>query len=782
MRVYIFPALFVLSIFSQQSMAQAVLVQPQETAQKSPEQLEKIRYEIDFSKIKQLPKGWKIPGNNAGSIYIKDGFLWVDGRKQSFEPTSILLPSELANLSHYRLDVEFSLQDVNNPSRWGALIYDIALGQGVIPQAYTQFTLRQNARAQNGTELGGKLANGQWHVRAKTAFSEDIQANKIYKATLWVSGQQVKHYLNDVLLQHAEIKRKDLGEIGFSAAGLQMKIKSVKLTTPQIATTTPIQNVATAPNHQGFAATTIIPKVTTHAEQQKIQTGQLYLKLNQQLNLLNASGQVQASFAQYWLDPQRKSLAILEVSDVATLNALKQWSASRDISDLMIVSSSSDLLKTAHDLLPTVRTVLDFSQNKKLGHAFSDLNQIVQQSNQVHAKVVILPEHLAVKKSVQYIQQRLMNVWVMSSAKNEVEAASVMISGANGVISSNYLLLNQVLKKLPAQTLLHQPLIIGHRGVPSLEDENTLESAVRAVNLGADLVENDIYLSKDHQIIVMHDATVDRTTYATGKIEDMTLAQIQQLRTKTKNRHVPTLAEYFKAFKNNKNVVLMIEIKSNNPLIIPALKQEIARYKVADQVVITSFNREQLQRAHREIADVSIGVLAGAFASQQSTADHVKTVLNSVQNYTASYHPAYQKELLAVVQDTQQRGVTYWPWNLNDAAFKQFYIAGLNGVTTNFIQQYSHYIVDIRAPQTVKVARGQTLSLDVQLQQQDKKIVNAKVQNFVVLAGSPTHHLENTSLKFTQKGVDYVLASYKVQLDAQNFYHLVSRPIKVVVE
>lgn len=782
MRVYIFSVLLFLGVFSHQSMAQSTLVQPLETEQKRPEQLEKIRYQIDFSKLQQLPKGWKIPGNNAGNIYLKDGFLWIDGRKQSFEPTSIILPTEFANLSHYRLDVEFSLQDATNPNRWGAIIYDTALGQGVVPQHYSQFTLRQQAQAKNGTELGGKLANGQWHVQAKAAFSEEIQANKIYKATLWVAGQQVKHYLNDVLMQHAEINRQNLGELGFSAAGVQMKIKSVQLTVPEMITSSPIQSVVTPPNHQPLTTTAIIPKISANANDLKIQTGQIYFKLDRQLNLLNASGQVQISFANYWLDPQRKTLAILEISDITTLNALKKWSISHDISDLIIVSSSSDILKATHDVLPTVRTALDFSQNTKLAHTSADLNRIVQLSNQAHAKIVILPEHLAVKKSVQYIQQRLMSVWINSTAKTEPEAASVLASGVNVIISSNYSVFNQILKRLPAQTLLRQPLIIGHRGVPSLEDENTLESAVRAVNLGADIVENDIYLSKDHHIVVMHDATVDRTTHTTGKIEEMTLAQIQQLRTKTKNRHIPTLAEYFTAFKNNKNFVLMIEIKSRNPLIIPALKQEITRYNVADQVVITSFNREQLQRVHREIPDVSIGVLTGVFSAQQSTVNHVKTVLNNVQKYSASYHPPYQKELLAVVQETQQRGVTYWPWNLNDAAFKQFYVAGLNGVTTNFIQQYSHYIVDIQAPKIVKVVRGQALNLDVQLQQQDKKMLTAKAQNFIVLAGSPTHHLENGIVKFTQKGVAYVLVNYKAQLDAQNFYHLVSAPIKVVVE
>ncbi|MFW1950302.1 glycerophosphodiester phosphodiesterase, partial [Acinetobacter bereziniae] len=82
-------------------------------------------------------------------------------------------------------------------------------------------------------------------------------------------------------------------------------------------------------------------------------------------------------------------------------------------------------------------------------------------------------------------------------------------------------------------------------GVPSLEDENTLESAKHAVAFGADIVENDIYLTKDQYLVVIHDATVDRTTRSTGKIEEMNLAQVQHLQSKHKAYKIPPLAESF---------------------------------------------------------------------------------------------------------------------------------------------------------------------------------------------------------------------------------------------
>ena len=86
-----------------------------------------------------------------------------------------------------------------------------------------------------------------------------------------------------------------------------------------------------------------------------------------------------------------------------------------------------------------------------------------------------------------------MIVWVDTSAVEAQDVARVLTTGVNGVITTQSTVFSSILKQFPKNTLLRKPFIIGHRGVPSLEDENTLESAKHAVALGADIVENDIY-------------------------------------------------------------------------------------------------------------------------------------------------------------------------------------------------------------------------------------------------------------------------------------------------
>jgi glycerophosphoryl diester phosphodiesterase len=91
--------------------------------------------------------------------------------------------------------------------------------------------------------------------------------------------------------------------------------------------------------------------------------------------------------------------------------------------------------------------------------------------------------------------------------------------------------------------------ICAHRGGMDTHPENTIPAFKDAISKGVQMMEFDIQFSKDSVLVIMHDDTVDRTTNGTGKIEDMTLAQIKQLDAGTKKGEqwagtkVPTLEE-----------------------------------------------------------------------------------------------------------------------------------------------------------------------------------------------------------------------------------------------
>ena len=75
-----------------------------------------------------------------------------------------------------------------------------------------------------------------------------------------------------------------------------------------------------------------------------------------------------------------------------------------------------------------------------------------------------------------------------------------------------------------------QPMIVAHRGCHTEAPENSLAAFQRCIALGIDMVETDVQITKDGVLVLMHDTTVDRTTNGTGRVADMTLAELKQLR------------------------------------------------------------------------------------------------------------------------------------------------------------------------------------------------------------------------------------------------------------
>lgn len=102
------------------------------------------------------------------------------------------------------------------------------------------------------------------------------------------------------------------------------------------------------------------------------------------------------------------------------------------------------------------------------------------------------------------------------------------------------------------------PLVVAHRGASAYEPENTLAAIKKAIELKADGVEVDVHQTKDKELVVIHDATVDRTTNGKGYVKDMTVEQLKSLST-TKGEKIPTLQEVIDLVRDK--IYLEIEIK-----------------------------------------------------------------------------------------------------------------------------------------------------------------------------------------------------------------------------
>lgn len=100
--------------------------------------------------------------------------------------------------------------------------------------------------------------------------------------------------------------------------------------------------------------------------------------------------------------------------------------------------------------------------------------------------------------------------------------------------------------------------VVGHRGAPFYEPENTIKSFKKAIEFGVDFIECDVHLTKDKKVVVIHDDTLDRKTNGKGYVKDFSLEELRKLSVEGKGK-IPTLEEVLKL-----DFSIMIELKSFN--------------------------------------------------------------------------------------------------------------------------------------------------------------------------------------------------------------------------
>ena len=140
-------------------------------------------------------------------------------------------------------------------------------------------------------------------------------------------------------------------------------------------------------------------------------------------------------------------------------------------------------------------------------------------------------------------------------------------------------------------------LSIAHRGASGYELENTLKAFRKAIELKADVIECDAHLTKDDEVVIIHDETVNRTTNGRGKVKNLTLEEIKKLKTKN-NERIPTLEEVIEVVKGR--CKLNIEVKDD--LAINEVLKIIQRTKSEKKVMISSNNPEVLAKVNLDKA------------------------------------------------------------------------------------------------------------------------------------------------------------------------------------
>ncbi|OES46428.1 glycerophosphodiester phosphodiesterase [Domibacillus iocasae] len=149
-----------------------------------------------------------------------------------------------------------------------------------------------------------------------------------------------------------------------------------------------------------------------------------------------------------------------------------------------------------------------------------------------------------------------------------------------------------------------QPVIFAHRGASGTHPENTMAAFKAAAEKGADGIELDVQMTRDGEIVIIHDETVNRTTNGKGAIEKMTAGEVAALdaggwfSAAFSGEKIPTLNEFFRWASEN-TLQINVELKTNKvPYhgIEKKVLDLIEHYNMRGRVIISSFNFDSIKR------------------------------------------------------------------------------------------------------------------------------------------------------------------------------------------
>lgn len=212
-------------------------------------------------------------------------------------------------------------------------------------------------------------------------------------------------------------------------------------------------------------------------------------------------------------------------------------------------------------------------------------------------------------------------------------------------------------------------ILVAHRGIATYFPENTMIAFKAALVSDIDILEIDIHRTLDNQLVVIHDDSIDRTSNGSGKIKDMTLAELQQFDygiTKDKQfegETLPTLDEVIKLIKDCPQK-LLIELKQpqNYPEIENELIDALNAWNLPkNKVIIQSFN----QKSMKTIFDMNEGYELGVLISKKKYWYKLPP-FKSIASYANYVNPNYALVTEKFLKSAHQYRLSVMPYTVNE--------------------------------------------------------------------------------------------------------------------
>lgn len=524
--------------------------------------------------------------------------------------------------------------------------------------------------------------------------------------------------------------------------------------------------------------------------------------INEKLEVLDDSGKAFSTVKDVLVATEFKVLACFNVKDMDTADALATYLKRIKFFDAQVMSADKQVLKYVREKLTNTYGILDMRADfaDKTELTKEDLLNVRRAVKTYNASVAILPVELCTNENVQYLYDRQVNVWAFGSDTPDVtEQYFALLSGAVGIVSdatASYL--DIACNQLEDNTMTRLPINIGHRGIPSKSPENCIEGAQYAYELGAEVIEIDVYLTADNQAVLMHDPTTGRTcnkdlTVATSTLEELTALYCNkgyENNERFKDAKVPSLDDFLAAFKGT-DVRFYIEVKTGGETLARIVKELVEKNDMYGQVSVISFNGDILKDFRNIYPEMSVGGLCMDYMQGEDPESDFRSAMSFIGKINATLNPRYTANGSLSHYDYSEddlrtamiRGIQVHPWTFSGLvnAYSNHFIWGYAGLTGDNADSLANVTrkVSLTGDPLTEITVGEESSLFSHVvttyKREQIRTVVAKVK---VISGEATIGVNETTFTADAAG-ELAYVTYTSHLVGRYKYTLYTQPLTV---
>lgn len=771
---------------------------------KNESDAEYVLFETDFSKYTSRDE-LKADGYTLdydATYTFEDGVLTIGNSPNNI--MHLVLPKWLGDFGNYSVVTEAKLLAGGNAEYWMGIAYRIQTRGSNTFAPFYQMSIHENYNPINDIQFHERTADHMWNY-AKVSGSGVIESKDVFNTyAVEAYDKSVRYTMNgnevmfvDDSFIGREVRNYTKGLVGITMSDIgSVAIKYIRVA---LQTDPPVKDEASLKlmNNSHDVMNTVNPFANVQFVDGKDAAAVL--------DGDNAPGSIYVAMAgtdsiTEIIEKCAEKSVIPTVRVDSASEAEELLSALRytGFEDANAVSADAGVLAKLRSENRTVRTglIVDLKAGTLDSEAANEIRASVRSAP---ATFCIVKCDNATKQAVTELQELAVAVWVQVDSDPAgdsfaADALRAVTSGANGVITKDHASLATVVNTYLAEgTMTRLPNLVGHRGNPTQAPENTISGFLKAYENGAQAFELDIVITKDGEVVVLHDGSLERTTDFDDpdvSVGDMTLEEVKKYHVlggdgEVTDETVPTLREVCEAFKD-KDCRLLIEFKNENVEIIDAVAGIIKEYGMEDRVNIISFSTKVLSAAIDSLKGISTGYLYNSHDIETVEDALYELYLPVICNQSFNSHMCPSSSVVNTVftQAAADRGIPVWAWTYTAKDNNEAFFSGADGMTTDDMQWVTHMVrvIETDAP-VLKLGKDDSADINVSSVTYggETNLIPSGELTVKILDGEDVISVENGKVTALADGTAHVMYGYTAKTTDGTEYTLYTQPVTVAV-